>query len=302
MSETRSGAAAAALDLSETLRAHLTPELAREAEALGEELDAELARLLGRAAQASALAAAAPAELLAHVAQRLPAPLLTSLQQLRVEDLTLAWACARADRSAMEQVERRHFDVIDLALRQLPDAAAQVSEIKQQLRDRLFVGAEGGSPRIAQYAGRGDLRSWLRVAAVRCAMDLFRSRRREVTLPDQMLDNLPASPDDQELAHLKRKYQEDFKAAFEAALLELTARERNILRYSYIEGLNIEQIGAIHGVHRATVARWLTRIREDLLKRTRKQLMERLQVGRTELESIMRLIQSQLDASIERLL
>ncbi len=75
-----------------------------------------------------------------------------------------------------------------------------------------------------------------------------------------------------------------------------------MLRYHFLQGLNIEQIGAIHSVHRATVARWLASLRKDLLESTREALARRLDVGDAEVESIMRLIRSQLDASIERLL
>jgi RNA polymerase sigma-70 factor (ECF subfamily) len=298
--------------LGDRLLAHLPRQKTRTPE-----LEHALEELVRQASTTHPAAAERIDALLAFVARRLPegGDLLNALGQLRVEDLTLAWACTEGDTDAIERIERDHFDVIDQALARLPDAAAQAQEIKQQLRKRLFVGEpapskqggvvsggeEGQPPRITQYAGRGDLRSWLRVAAVRCGLDLLRAQKREVELSDRILDQL-SIPEDAELGHLKQRYRHAFKDAFEDALTLLSVRDRNVLRYFYIEELNIDQIGAIFNVHRATVARWLVRIRDALLRDTRRVLMERLRIGPGEFESIMRLIRSQLDASIERLL
>ena len=71
-----------------------------------------------------------------------------------------------------------------------------------------------------------------------------------------------------------------------------------MLRYHLIDRLNIDQIAAIHDVHRATAARWLVRIRAQLEERTREELRRALGVSGAELDSIIRLIQSQLDLSI----
>ena len=192
--------------------------------------------------------------------------------------------------------------MVDIALRPMPDAMSNLSELKQQLRHRLLLSDGDKPPRIAQYSGRGALRSWLRVAAIRCALNhLKRYGRHEVQLEEEVLERR-VMPDDPELRQLKARYRAQFKDAFEGALCSLDSKERNLLAYHYLEHLNIDEMGAIYSVHRATVARWLARIRQRLERRTRRNLMERLSVGGEELESIMRLIQSQLDASIERFL
>jgi len=287
---------------------HLPGGWRRHAARAGVRLEQALQRLMERTTSDSRIG---PAEFLPHVARRLPAPspgwddgdLLRLVARLRVEDLCLAWACARGETGAVAELERQHFHVVQAALAQIPDAAAQAEEIKQLLRQRLFVPPkEGGEPRIGQYSGRGDLRSWLRVAAIRCAINHLKQQGREVALGDEMLAQLAAPEQDQELDLFKRRYRAEFKRAFEGALTALDSRDRNLLRYHYLERLNIDQIGAIHGVHRTTVARWLARTRESLLAQTRTGLMEQLRIGRTEFESIMRLIESQLDASIARFL
>ena len=48
------------------------------------------------------------------------------------------------------------------------------------------------------------------------------------------------------------------------ALERLSPRERNVLRMHYGHALSIDAIGRVYGVHRATVARWLSTARESL--------------------------------------
>ena len=289
--------------LTEQLVPHLPAGQRAAAEEAGPELEEVLADMARRVRDAYLAHPPRTDELLAHVAAHIPeqGELMGTLRRLHVEDLALAWACGQGHPGAMEQLERRHFSIIDGALSQIPDAAAQLSELKQQLRQRLFVALGDHPPRIRQYSGRGELSSWLRVAAIRCALNLLQKHGREVELEDGLLDNLTA-PENQELQHLKDRYRGEFKQAFEAALASLTSRERNVLGYTYLERLTAHQLGAIYGVHRTTVARWLSGIRDALATRTRDALMDRLRVDRGELESIMRLIHSQLDASIERYL
>ena len=75
-----------------------------------------------------------------------------------------------------------------------------------------------------------------------------------------------------------------------------------MLRAHFVHGLNIDEIAAAHGVHRATAARRLAKAREDLLRDTRRILLARLSLSRDELASVMRLIESKLHVSVERLL
>jgi RNA polymerase sigma-70 factor (ECF subfamily) len=55
-------------------------------------------------------------------------------------------------------------------------------------------------------------------------------------------------------------------------------------------------------VHRATAARWLTRAREDLFDGTVAELSQRLNLPAPEIDSVIRIIGSQLDASVTRIL
>ena len=67
------------------------------------------------------------------------------------------------------------------------------------------------------------------------------------------------------------------------------------------EGWNRSVEEAVASLHRATVARWLQKARETLLKQTRKIMMKRAGVSPTECDSILRVVQSQFDITLKRL-
>jgi len=82
----------------------------------------------------------------------------------------------------------------------------------------------------------------------------------------------------------------------------LTAEQRNLLRLHFLDGLNIEKIGAVMQVHRATVARWIAAAREEILENVRRDLNQRLRLEPSEFESLVNLVRSQLQVSILRYL
>ena len=83
-------------------------------------------------------------------------------------------------------------------------------------------------------------------------------------------------------------------------LRELAPEQRNVLRMSLVEGLSVDELAPVFGVHRATAARLLQRARDAVSEGTKRRLTERLSLETSELESILRLVRSQLDLSISR--
>jgi RNA polymerase sigma-70 factor (ECF subfamily) len=225
----------------------------------------------------------------------------TDLRDASPADLALAWAAARGDARAILAIERRHLPAARIAVvRILGDDCAD--DIMQQVRTKLFVG-ENARPRIAEYLGCGSLPGWLRVVAVRTALSQRRASKRvedREASNDQLLDL--AGPLDPEIDHLKSRYRGEFKAAFQSALATLSARDRNLLRLHYVERLTIDDLGVMHNVHRATVARWIAALRERLFEATRGDLTRRLGINRSEFDSLVVLVRSQLDVSLHRFL
>src|SRR5262249_35851216 len=145
--------------------------------------------------------------------------------------------------------------------------------------------------------GRGGLVPWLRAAAMRTAIDLMRARREFPSDADHLAE--VAGTFDPLLAALKQQYRDEFRTAFRDAAAELTDRERTLLRYRFVDDLTIDEIGVLYRAHRATVARWIATIRESLFEGTRAHLVARLMLSEGELDSVLRLIDSQLEISLD---
>lgn len=218
------------------------------------------------------------------------------VERLDLEGLFLACACARGDERAIRAFHDRFDPEIGVALHRLGLATDVAKDVRQAVVTKLFL---GDAPKIAAYSGRGNLAHWVRAVAAREALGLRRTAARRDRLLEAVGD---LAPEDPELGFLKERYRSEFREAFSAALAGLSADDRTVLRYRFVDGLTLEQLAAATGVHRATGARWLSRIRADLLDATRGELQDRLRVDRTELDSILRLIQSKFEVSVRRLL
>ncbi len=245
-------------------------------------------------------------DLVVFVARQVTAELAdAALDGLRPADLYLACGCARQLPAAIVAFDRDYMRVVDIALARMRIGAARLADVKQLVRQRLFVGggADGtASPgKITEYGGRGDLRRWVRSVAVRTCLNDLRKGKREVLVDDDHLIAQHAiATDDPEVEYMKRTYASEFKAAFADALANLGAREQTLLRYHHVDGLNIDEIGAIYRVHRVTAFRWLEKAKEQLVRGTLELLRGRLKLPANELDSVLRMIRSQIHLSLVR--
>lgn len=240
-------------------------------------------------------------ELASELGRRLGAVDLDGLPRLVAADLYLAVACARGDAAAIDAVERTCFVELAAAAHRTGATDAQAADVRAHLRRILFVHEPGRPAATAEFTGRGDLRGYVRVIATRELVRVVQRGRREIALEDGVLDAL-APHTDPELAHLRDRYRGDVSDALRAALDELDEQARALLRYSLVEGWSIDRIGALYGVHRATAARWLGAARDRLGELIRARLASRLAITPDDVTSIVRLVQSRVEVSIERAL
>jgi RNA polymerase sigma-70 factor (ECF subfamily) len=219
-------------------------------------------------------------------------------------EIALVAGCDAGVRGAEREVADRYLSAAGEALAHMRLAGDLAEDIRQKVLEKLLV-SDGGAPsKLARYAGRGKLRGLVKVVAVRTALSELRKGGREVAMPEAGADIFADDPGaaDPELAFVKRRYRAEFKLAFEDAVGDLGERERNLLRLHLLRGVTLEALAEIYGVHRATVTRWLTKARERLLSSTRERLGARLDIGRSEIDSVMKWIGSRLDASVSRVL
>jgi RNA polymerase sigma-70 factor, ECF subfamily len=221
------------------------------------------------------------------------------LERLHAADIYLACACSKGDPPALAAFEANYMVQVPSFLLG-KGSPSFVDEVAQQLRERLLVSQPGRPAQIGAYSGRGSLGSWLRIAALRTAANLRRHDRAENAAGTAAADvQLPRS--DAELTLIKARYRSAFEAALSDALSALDTERRVLLRLHFLDGLSIDRLGAMFGIHRATAARRLAAAREALLLTTKKRVRERLRIGHRDLESLMGLVRSQLDVSLHDL-
>jgi RNA polymerase sigma-70 factor, ECF subfamily len=240
----------------------------------------------------------------AHLGKVLPMEdlALNRVPTLAYEDLFFAFACSTRDATALALFEREYGPDLNAAIAKLRLSPELAQDARQKLWTRLFVG-DGSTPRILEYSGRGALRQWFRVVAVRSLLDeLRRAGRAEEQASEEWVLEIPSPTDDPETQYLKQLYGHEFRRAFEEAALELGAEDRNTLRSYYAQRMSIDAMAVAFGIHRATAARRVERARENLVKATRARLAERLALTDHALESVIRMIESNFHLSVQRLL
>ena len=208
---------------------------------------------------------------------------------------------ASGDRDALARYERELVPMIEAQLRRRRYTDDQIADLQQTLRARLLVG-DGDGPAIGSYEGRGKLRTWVLVAALREAVRQRAKAVREPALAEDDLLELAHRADAASAADAQKKmYRDMFRAAFRTSLAALEPRERNLLRLHVIDELSIDEIAGLHGVHRATAARWLEDAREQVALGVRKELARQLGSDPFELAELLQWVKSKIEVSLSGL-
>ena len=261
---------------------------------------AELGRVAaeGRAAWMFALSLTRIAE---HLGAKLPETrVLDALASVEGADLWLACSCAEGDAAAIGAFDALFANDLVRAYERARTTKIALDDFVQAVRVKLMSTAH---PKIRDYVGFGPLRAWVRTVATRTLLDMTRPLYlKERPTDDAKFLEVPAPTDAPDLAYAKRLYGVAMQQAIQDAAAALTPEERNVLRDHYARGLTVDQIAQLHGYHRATAARRVQRARDALLEGIRLLLAERLGLSGAELESVLRLVRSQMNVTLERVL
>ncbi len=198
-------------------------------------------------------------------------------------DQLLAERCSEGDLAAIAELEAAHFRSVLQVMRGSDTAA---------LRAIFLSAPKGQRPTIAAYSGEVSLRTWLKVTALRAVAHHTEPSTNESWL--KIVDD-SASP---ELSALKKRSYVEFTEAFRAAVKQLSASERTVLRLRFSKRLEIEQISNLYSMHRVSVARWLATAREHLALAARDELISRLKLQGDALKDLLFLVRLQLDLSL----
>lgn len=170
---------------------------------------------------------------------------------------------------------------VRLGLPQSPDDLAQL------LSETLWAPGDDGQRRLSRYSGEGSFLGWLRVVGARLAWKLGAAHRPLPLADEDELVRLGTRVDP-DLLLLKQRHGAQVSLAVKAALQALPVRQRNLLRFHYIDGLGGDAMGNIYNVDRRTIHRWLADARATVERTTRAHLVTQLGLAADELDSVVR--------------
>lgn len=220
--------------------------------------------------------------------------------QLQWADLFLAYHALRGHGRALAALQAQLEKLRPILVRTGADGAL-IDEVLGELPSELVAPRHGAAARLAAYAGRGPLGGWLRVVAVRTLLE--RKRRVRARTDEGALAQLAAVEPGPEAMLLRLRCRDELVAAVTASVAALSPRQRQLLRQHYLDGLSIDELASQHGIHRATAARRLVKLREELAQAVRSALVTKLGIGDSTLDSLVgAVVGGELELRLDRVL
>jgi RNA polymerase sigma-70 factor, ECF subfamily len=225
------------------------------------------------------------------------APELASLSRV---ELVLVHAVLKGERWAVAHFERVYVRPLEAVLLRRGFSREFADEVLQATRERLLVGTGLGPPKLTSYLGSGSLAGWLRVVVVRVARNLAPDVSPAAVDEERLLEE--AADVDLELIAIRERYRDVFHEVMRAALAEMAPQEVELLRYAFLDGLPVEHIARLYGVHRTTVSRQLEKAQTCVVALAHAQLRQRLQLSGSGLKSALTMLRADSQVSLSRAL
>ena len=163
-------------------------------------------------------------------------------------------ACQQGDREAFRLLFEAYRDrVFSIAAYSLGDETA-ADDVTQQIFVKLFT-------RIGQFRGDSEFTTWLYRLVINSCLDERRRQRRH--LPVERFTPMPVYRKSPESKYERR----EIAGSVRDAIGELKPTMRLPILLRYIEGLSYEEIAAVLGCSKGTVASRLNRAHKALAKK-----------------------------------
>jgi RNA polymerase sigma-70 factor (ECF subfamily) len=224
----------------------------------------------------------------------------TTLETIHAGDLYLVAAILAGDAAAVAVLENDVMGQVHGSIVRACKPNGNPEDTVQTTLAKLLTGPP--EPKLAQYTGKGPLVGWVRVIAVREALQAQRKTKKEVLGDEELLTGRGATAASVEMKMLKDIHGPSFGKAVQDAMRRLTSEQRALLRFSVRDGLTIDQIAPMLGIHRATAARRLEKARMDALAHTQAILRERHGLSDSEAKSLCLALGREVDVSLGRAL
>ncbi len=262
------------------------------------DIESMLQAIAARAERAWPGLTVTPEDLVRYLAERTPADgdVVSALRGLHADDLVLACGCARGDAGALAAFEQTFMPEVPGYLSRGTPPPDFLEEVKQELRTRLFAPGQGRAG-IASYSGRGPLGAWLRVTALRVAIDVDQQRAGPPTAY-RFEAQATTAVNDPELGYLRRKYGDVVNRAVEKAMQALTPHEATLVAVFFLQQATYGAIARTYHISRRQARRRITELRDRIVEETRRTLVEEGALGSADLDSVIRLVANDLDTGL----
>ena len=224
-----------------------------------------------------------------------------TMSALHIDDLFLALACVAGCQVALQCFEDTFLSRLGGELKRKGGLGAFADEAQQMLRVRLLVSQDGTPPRLAGYRGTGPLSAWLRLTLTRLALNLHQAAARDTSL-DEDLFSEGVSTADPEMAYLRQHYRGVVSQAMRESFQALPSEERAILRMHFLDGLSAAEVGSLFLVSGRTIQRRIADMRKQIMQSVRRRVGHEVGLNPSQLETLMRLVQSDWNLSVQRIL
>jgi RNA polymerase sigma-70 factor, ECF subfamily len=224
------------------------------------------------------------------------------LDEIFAADFFLAVAALSGHREALRVFEDTAMKTLVPALRRGGVKAELADEMLRTIRESMFVGTARRKPKLAVYTGQVPLLAWVRMVAQRERISTL--RRKQVEIPSGEGSDFAFAMVDQspEFVALRTSNKKLFEAALTAAVAGLDDAERVLLQLHLKEGLGIDAVGERLGVHRATAARMVVRLKRRIFDGVRTCLQEQHALGAPSIDSLCAQMADNLDLTLSRIL
>ena len=160
-----------------------------------------------------------------------------------------------------DDLEREYLAKLPAILRDQFRGApeATIDDVVAEVREKLLMGNPAGGPHLLTYTGEGALMSWVLVIARRALMRLLPQAGTQPAVPfDELIEELPESPDPERDA-IKRELHQKFRAATQEAVRALVTQQedRSLLSLYYKRGVSTVALAEYFNVSQPTMwRRW----------------------------------------------
>lgn len=181
---------------------------------------------------------------------------LAVMEQQTIDANVIA-ACQKGDRDAFRLLFENYKDrVFSIAVYYFGGDEAAAGDVTQQIFLKLMTA-------ITQFRGDAQFTTWLYRLVVNACNDERRRRRRFLSFGESM----PVSRLEDRRPQEKHYARVEIRDSVRAAINELKPKFRLPILLKYIEGLSYEEIAAVMGCSKGTVASRLNRGHKALARR-----------------------------------